>query len=140
MNIFKQRRPTDLVNITPLIDVVFILLVFFMLAGAIEQPEELDVAPPASESHEASEVEDVSILVAEDGTVAFMGVRMGSDDELVRTATVWFARRPDSSIQLKADAETDAARVIEVMELLREAGAQYLVLITVGAPVERGAP
>ena len=57
---------------------------------------------------------------------------MTNDAELVRTATVWFALKPDSSIQLKADADADAARVIQVMELLREAGAQYLVLVTVG--------
>jgi biopolymer transport protein ExbD len=137
MKIAKDRRASDLVNITPLIDVVFILLVFFMLAGAIEQPEEIMVEPPASESDLASVEEDVSILVGADGEVAFMDRRLRSDAELVRTATVWFAQRPDSSIQLKADAEADAARVIEVMELLREAGAQYLVLITVsGAPAE----
>jgi biopolymer transport protein ExbD len=135
MNIVTPRRPKDLVNITPLIDVVFILLVFFMLAGAIERPEEIEVVPPASESDDSSDIEDVSILIGADGSVAFMGVRMGSDEELVRTATVWFARRPDSSIQLKADSEADAVRVIEVMERLREAGAQYLVLITVsGGP------
>ena len=120
------------VNITPLIDVVFILLVFFMLAGAIERPDPVSVSPPRSESELSSTEEDVVILVGEDGTVVFQDTVMGDDSELVRTATVWFAARPDSSIQLKADAGADAARVIEVMELLREAGAQYLVLLTVG--------
>lgn len=136
MRIVAAQRRRELVNITPLIDVVFILLVFFMLAGAIERPEELDVSPPISASDEASNVEDVVILVDKDGSVAFQGTVMPSDFELVRTATVWFAVRPDSSIQLKADADADAARVIEVMELLREAGAQYLVLLTVGGTAE----
>ena len=132
MKIVQQTRPRELVNITPLIDVVFILLVFFMLAGAIERPEAIEIAPPTSESDLSSAEEDVVILVGEDGSIAFQGQVMRSDAELVRTATVWFAARPDSSIQLKADAEADAARVIKVMELLREAGAQYLVLLTVG--------
>ena len=132
MRIVAARRPRQLVNITPLIDVVFILLVFFMLAGAIEKPDEIEVAPPVSETELASAEEDVVILIGTDGSVAFQGQVMPSDQELVRTATVWFAVRTDSSIQLKADADADAARVIEVMELLREAGAQYLVLLTVG--------
>ena len=136
MRIVAAQRRRELVNITPLIEVVFILLVFFMLAGAIERPEELDVSPPISASDEASNVEDVVILVDKDGSVAFQGTVMPSDFELVRTATVWFAVRPDSSIQLKADADADAARVIEVMELVREAGAQYLVLLTVGGTAE----
>lgn len=135
---FMEKRPErELVNITPLIDVVFILLVFFMLAGAIERPETLEVSPPSSESELSSDVEDVVILVSKEGSVAFQGRQMMNDAELVRTATVWFALKPDSSIQLKADADADAARVIQVMELLREAGAQYLVLVTVGgAPAQ----
>ncbi len=132
MKFAPKRKGRELVNITPLIDVVFILLVFFMLAGAIERPESIPVTPPKSESRLASEVEDVVILVGEDGSVAFQGRPLRDDGELVRTATVWFAARPESSIQLKADAEAEAARVIEVMELLRQAGAQYLVLVTVG--------
>lgn len=132
MKIVEPRKRSDLVNITPLIDVVFILLVFFMLAGSIDRPPALDVAPPVSASDEAGSEEDVVILIDEDGSVAFQGRVMSNDPELLRTATVWFAARPESSIQLKADAGAEAARVIEVMELLREAGAQYLVLITVG--------
>ncbi|MEM9495830.1 MAG: biopolymer transporter ExbD [Pseudomonadota bacterium] len=132
MRFIERKRGRELINITPLIDVVFILLVFFMLAGAIERPETIVVTPPTSQSALSSDVEDVVILVGKDGAVAFQGRGMSSDSELVRTATVWFAARPDSSIQLKADAEAEAARVIEVMELLREAGAQYLVLVTVG--------
>ena len=132
MKFAPAQTKRELVNITPLIDVVFILLVFFMLAGAIERPAAIDVSPPTSESTLASDVEDVVILVGEDGAIAFQGRTMTNDAELVRTATVWFAARPDSSIQLKADAAAEAARVIKVMELLREAGAQYLVLVTVG--------
>jgi len=132
MKIRRSREPADILNITPLIDVVFILLVFFMLAGSIEQPPVLNVAPPVSASDEAGAEEDVVILIDEDGVVAFQGRVMRDDPELLRTATVWFAARPQSSIQLKADTDAEAVRVIEVMELLREAGAQYLVLITVG--------
>ena len=135
MRIAKPRRQRDLVNITPLIDVVFILLVFFMLAGAIERPDEMAIELPQSESELMSETEDVVILVDSDGRVAFMDRVMRDDGELLRTATVWFATRPDSSIQLKADSEADAARVIEVMEVLRESGANYLVLITVGSSI-----
>lgn len=132
INVKRQRPRRELVNITPLIDVVFILLVFFMLAGAIERPDELEVALPESTTELEAQTEDVEILISADGEVAFQGRVMPSDQDLVRTATVWFASRPNSTIQLKADADVDAVRVIEVMELLREAGAQVLVLVTVG--------
>lgn len=132
MRIVAKRKQQDIINITPLIDVVFILLVFFMVAGAIERPEAIDISPPQSDSEVAGDAEDIVILVGQDGSVAFQGRVLPNDAALVRVATIWFAASPDSSIQLKADASADAARVIQVMELLREAGAQYLVLLTVG--------
>ncbi|MEO1013927.1 MAG: biopolymer transporter ExbD [Pseudomonadota bacterium] len=132
MKIVSSRPKRELVNITPLIDVVFILLVFFMLAGAIERPPPVDVTPPRSDTELSGEEEDVVVLVGADGDIAFQGQVMPNDGEFVRAATLWFAVRPNSSIQLKADADADAARVIQVMELLREAGAQYLALVTVG--------
>jgi biopolymer transport protein ExbD len=132
MKIVGARPKRELVNVTPLIDVVFILLVFFMLAGSIERPPVISVDPPRSQSELSGDVEDVVILVGRDGSVAFQDRVAPDDGALMRTAAVWFAARPDSSIQLKADANADATRVIEVMELLREAGARYLVLVTVG--------
>ncbi len=132
MRFVAQRRPRDLVNITPLIDVVFILLIFFMLAGAIEKPDPVEVEPPRSDAEEEGDEEDVVILIGAEGEVAFQDKPMADDSELVRTAAVWLAYRPNSAVQLKADGGADAARVIEVMELLREAGVRSLVLLTVG--------
>ncbi len=135
MRFAQPKRPKDLVNITPLIDVVFILLVFFMLAGAIEKPDPLDVAPPQSAAEEAGDVEDLVILIDADGRLAFNGQPLTNDADLVRAATIWIAYQPATGIQLKADAEVDAVRVIQVMDLLREAGARSLVLLTVGGSV-----
>lgn len=136
MKIVTRDRKKELINITPLIDVVFILLVFFMLAGSIERPDVMEVEPPSSESQITNVEDDVAILVSADGTVAFQDTMMPDDQALVRTATVWFSARPQSTIQLKADAGADAARVIKVMELLREAGARFLVLLTVGGAMD----
>ncbi len=133
MRFAKPKRPADLINITPLIDVVFILLVFFMLAGAIERPPPVQAAPPVSASEESTTIEDLEIIISEDGVVAFDSVIMPTDEDLERTARIWFATRPNTAIQLKADAQADAARVIEVMEVLRAAGARSLALLTVGA-------
>ncbi len=132
MKLARFRQPRDLVNITPLIDVVFILLVFFMLAGAIKRPEVVPVTPPASQAEEPGMEEELIVLVGADGAVVFNGQLMSDDSVLIRTAALWLLYHPDSAIQLKADADAEAARVIEVMERLRDAGARSLVLLTVG--------
>jgi len=139
MRIAREKPERELVNITPLIDVVFILLVFFMLAGAIEPSEPFPLAPAASASDIRGDVQDLVVLIDADGRVAI-------DDEIISrealSNAVFDAMRakPDALVQLKPDAEVDAVPVIEVMEEIRDAGASYLVLLTVGRPSEEGGP
>ena len=131
MRLERPKPDRELVNITPLIDVVFILLVFFMLAGSIEPNEPFFVAPATSTAEIRGDVQDFVILIDKEGRVALDDREIPKDQipEIVREVLV---RNPGALIQLKPDAEADAVQVIEVMEAIRDAGAQYLVLLTVG--------
>ena len=135
MLVEKPRRPNQLLNITPLIDVVFILLVFFMLAGAIERPDPIEVAPPASTSldfSDADDPKDLIVVLDGDGRIFIDDEEILSDPELTAQISAILAWRPDLLIHLKADAETEAVRMIDAMEAMRLGGAEYVVLITVG--------
>ncbi len=128
----RSQEDRDLVNMTPLIDVVFILLVFFMLAGVIKRPDTVVVEPPKSQAQEEGDEAELVILISADGSLVFDSRPMPSDDDLLRNVQLWLRVHPSVEIQLKADAGADAARVIRVMDLLRQAGAKTLVLLTVG--------
>jgi len=131
MKLARRKPERELVNITPLIDVVFILLVFFMLAGAIEPSEPFPLAPAASTSEIRGDVQDFVVLIDADGRVA-LDDRELSRDELTDAVRAALTSRPGALIQVKPDAEAEAVTVIEVMEEIRDAGASYIVLLTVG--------
>ncbi len=141
MKIPRDKPERELVNITPLIDVVFILLVFFMLAGAIERPDPIAIEPPVSGStdfSDADEAKDYIITLDPAGDI-YVEDRQLTDERLSRQVTDLLSIQPDVLIHVKADGQTEAVRVIEIMELLRLAGAQYVVLISVGgAPQSLG--
>lgn len=138
MKIERPKPDRELVNITPLIDVVFILLVFFMLAGAIEPKDAFTIDPAASSSEIRGDIQDFVILVSEDGRIALDDQEI-SRDELTTVIRAAMIDRPGALIQLKPDGEADAVTVIEVMEEVRNAGAEYLVLLTVGRGDMEGA-
>ncbi len=139
MKIERRKPERELVNITPLIDVVFILLVFFMLAGAIEPAEPFPISPAASSSEIRGDVQDFVILIDADGQIALDDQRLTRDGltDAVRTALI---AQPGALIQLKPDADADAVEVIEIMESIRDAGASYIVLLTVGRASFESAP
>ena len=73
MLVRKPRRPNTLMNITPLIDVVFILLVFFMLATSFAQYRLIGVETPRETEISRTEAGAVVILLEADGGIRFDG-------------------------------------------------------------------
>ncbi len=133
MKLPRERKRGELINITPLIDVVFILLVFFMLAGSIEPEDAFPVQPAATASDLRGDVQDLVILVGEGGEIA-VGERSVPRDGLEAEVRRLLTTKADLLIQLKPDARAEASEVIAIMEDIRNAGAGYIVLLTVGAP------
>ncbi|MEL6258908.1 MAG: biopolymer transporter ExbD, partial [Pseudomonadota bacterium] len=122
---------------TPLIDVVFILLVFFMLAGAIEPSEPFPLSPAASSSEIRGDVQDFVVLVDADGRIA-LDDRVLTREDLAQAVNDALVAKPGALIQLKPDSDADAVQVIEIMEEIRDAGAGYIVLLTVGRASAEG--
>ncbi|MEQ8410758.1 MAG: biopolymer transporter ExbD [Erythrobacter sp.] len=132
MRLPREKPKRELINITPLIDVVFILLVFFMLAGSIEPEDAFAVTPTASSSDLRGDVQDLVILVGEEGEIA-INDRSVPRDALEGEVRDILTGNPEVLIQLKPDSRAEAKDVIAIMEEIRNGGASYIVLLTVGA-------
>jgi biopolymer transport protein ExbD len=114
--------------IAPLIDVVFLLLIFFMLIGVIAPLDLFPVEPPTAERASAEEGGKLTILLAADGRLAFEGMEL---DLPTLQARLGEAEGRGASVELKADATVDSGQVIAVLNALRAAGVERLALLTV---------
>ncbi len=122
----KQRRPVE--NVVPLINIVFLLLIFFMLAGSLRPVEPFAVELPkaAGEREPAERGAEGSVLfVAANGELALDGQRL---DEAALLAAL-AARSGDGSLQLRADARVPARRFLPLLGRLRDAGVAELELV-----------
>ena len=129
---FFQPPPpkNDEQRVLPLINVVFLLLIFFMLAGKFMAADPFEVLPPQSASEGLTEPQQVIVAVGADGQLGLDGVVM--EEPAVRDAiSRHLSDDPDVRIQLRADGRAEATRVVGVMELLRESGVERLELLTV---------
>ena len=119
-------------NLTSLIDVVFLLLIFFMVATTFLDPErEIGIELPEAESAEVSEEapDEIIINVARDGALSLGGApvdRAGLDAALKRAA----ASDPSTPVTIRGDRLVHHEDVVGVMDACGAAGLSNLAVGT----------
>jgi biopolymer transport protein ExbD len=133
MSVFESDELRAEINITPLVDVVLVLLVILLLIAPMLK-EELPVELPiAAHTDGATGSETPTLTVAADGSVALEGAPLPSDDLSARLATI-YAARADKTILLAAARTLPYARVVEVMDACRAAGIERIGVVTAPPP------
>ncbi len=128
MKLRRARPREEPENILPLINVVFLLLIFFMLLANASSYIPFTVTPPDATATEAARHE-VMLAIAADGRIALDGAEIDAASvtarlqDRLRGGTV-------TAVWLNADRETDSDRVIDVMERMRKAGVAEVRLVT----------
>lgn len=133
MNLRPQKRPDLLVDITPLIDVVFLLLIFFMVSTTFERQAKLKIALPEATAQSQSQ-EAQSIIIGIDA----MGRYHINDRQLVNAQkeTLKLALQKtvgdnkDASLILRADARTPHQAVVNAMDVAAQLGLTRLSIAT----------
>lgn len=113
-------------NVIPLINVVFLLLIFFMIAGQMTQPETLGITPPDVEgTYDTAGMAD-KLLLDSHGTL-MLGDKVIAPDDLSGLV------KEDSPVTLKIDRDCKRDCFLPVLKALQEAGQQKVNLITLQA-------
>lgn len=126
MRLSSPRRRRPLVSLTPLIDVVFILLVFFMLATNFADWRSLTLsASAATTGGGASSSSDATIVgIGEDGAVTLDGEPVALQALAVRLSV-----RRDERILVRPEDDTPLQDIVSVLDLLETAGIDNATLV-----------
>ncbi len=116
-------------DIAPLIDIVFLLLVFFMLTSTFLTPEAIELELPESSSAAVAEATPITVALDQDGQLTLNGERIGLDQ--LRPAIVTLLKQDaETAITLKSDARTEVQQLLKVMDEIRAAGGSNIALAT----------
>jgi biopolymer transport protein ExbD len=125
---FEGRRPLKgEINLVPLINVVFLLLIFFMLSSTLATPDRFDVDLPESARAQATESEPIVVMIDAGGGFAVNNAPVAIGD-LEPALAAARAVAPDAAILLKADARATTADVVNVLRRARAAGIERVAL------------
>lgn len=128
----RMKRPRRAASIIPLVDIAFFLLIFFMVAGTIEQFEIIDIAPPEAKSGEMVDEGHITILVGKHDEIVMDDLLLTPDEMGQRLQTTLQAH-PDKVITLKADALVPAVQLIAIMDRVQMAGGKQVTIATNGS-------
>ena len=121
------------IELTPIIDMVFLLLIFFLVATTFHQTErEMQIALPsaASAGPISAAMREVIINVDVNGRIIVNGAVLDSEEleSLIETAV---SENPDQKVTVRADRDTIYAHVVNVLDISKGAGIQEPYLDTV---------
>ena len=112
---------TEEPNITPMLDVVFILLIFFIVTANFIKEPGLEINRPDSETSEITENAAILIAIGAAGEIYMDGRRI--DVRQVRANVIrLIAENPQGSVVIQADVKSTAEKIVAVMDEVREAG------------------
>lgn len=135
-----RRKPRENVEIglAPLIDVVFILLLFFVVTTTFTRETQLQIDLPEAASAtppQPSERKPLEVQIAADGSYALNGQPLARSDLATLSSALQQASAGDSSLPLviSADAQTPHQAVITAMDAAGKLGFAHLRISTVEA-------
>lgn len=128
-----HREPVE-VNLTPLIDVVFLLLIFFMVSTTFETRQTLELSLPASESGAPLEPSPVTLSITQAGDYHLGGQAFTSISELHEALTARADSAREHGLVIEADARTTHAAVVAALDQAAALGIVRVRIATRGIP------
>lgn len=125
----EDDKPYDEINITPMLDLAYVLLVIFIIMTTASVQGIKVNLPKASDTPSLAKPKTKAITVAQDGQI-YLDTYPVSLDELRTQLTAAKAAVPDLPVVIKGDTVVQYGRMMEVMDLMGQIGITQMGLVT----------
>ncbi len=126
----RRRRHRAGLFLTPMIDIIFLLVIFFILNTSFRQERYIDVNLPVSETSEDVQSEGLVVTLRQDGSVALNGedTEWAALSEAIRASA---GENSSAEVIIRADEKAPYGQVVTLMDRIRLAGLEAISLQTV---------
>jgi len=129
MRLQARPRRQAAINITSLIDVIFMLLLFFMITSTFLEQPGIQLELPAAKTASVAEPQEVVLNVARGGGL-FLNRRPLKLEDLEAEIRKVLPGMKDGALVLKADQEVAHGLVVRIMDLAKRGGVKKLIIGT----------
>jgi biopolymer transport protein TolR len=118
------------INVTPLVDVMLVLLIIMMLVAPMLQQGVSVKLPTAENTIDKPEQQGQTVLAISKDKSIFLNAKPVQDNDLTRRVSELLENKTDKIVLIKADEEVEYGAVMNAMDQLRQAGIEDIGLIT----------
>lgn len=120
---FQEETPAESINISPLIDVIFILLIFFIVTMVFADDDAIKINVPKATSAQSVESRPLTVVIRSDSTMLV-------DGKIVTIHTLEMRIREhlkkNSSVILRGDSNASVSALVAVMDCAKMCGAKEI--------------
>lgn len=125
-----RRRRSPVINLASLIDVMFLLLIFFMVSTVFRNNAGIDIALPAAATAAEQQEAPHEIFIQDSGAITFGDTPGITLEALEVEMRALLQQDPDARLALSADENADYKSFIAVIDLARRVGGEKLIIRT----------
>lgn len=126
----KRRTRSGGLLLTPLIDIIFLLVLFFVLNTSFRQERYIDVNLPESDTSEDIRAEGMVLTLRSDGTIDLDGVEVAWES-LTKALENRIGETGAVSVTIRGDEDIDYGRIVSTMDRIRKSGLDAISLQTI---------
>lgn len=129
MELKNNLKPKVTIDITSLVDVVFLLLIFFMVTSTFLELPGMKLDLPTAKTGRGQSAKELTLFLTKTGNILLDNESI-SIEELPQKLKISLKDRANKSLVLKGDKDVSYGRVVKVMDIAKEVGIQKLVMAT----------
>jgi len=129
MEFKTKKKKGTIINITSLIDVLFLLLIFMMVSSTFIEEPGIKLDLPETQSAPSIKKSEYILSVKSDGSL-FLNEKSLSIDELAENLKSTLAEMNDESLILKGDTNTSYGQIVKIMDIVKKSGVKKLIIAT----------
>lgn len=138
MKFRRTRRNIETLELTPLIDVIFQLLIFFLITTTFVSSPGISIERPKTQNSGPLDQKRMTVVIPKgaEGSVMFQGKRL-SYAELTQKLAAQYKKTPNAQVAIDADETVEHKVVVKIMDLIEGSGFKRIGIVTSPAPEKK---
>lgn len=132
MKLYEKPPKKIAINLTPLIDVLFILIIFFTVSSTFLEQPGIELKLPEAESSQSHTAQKVIVYIDKEENV-FLNDDPIEFENVAESVNALISAQTEKSVVLQADKNVTHGKIISIMDMLRKKGI-YKIIVSTSKP------